>query len=492
MSLSRINDPINSINIIPKIRTEIKDAPNDNINIRPIINNYIRGISPSDINLKERESSNIYYSPDQIKYFPKNDSKIKKTYVGINNLTINHNTNLTNLNLYFLYNTEKTKKNNDDVYDLPIMHKKKEPEDSTRKNNFESKNHPRDNVYSIKENNTKKKYHSIKYSIKRNQTKSPNKNKQSERKHKHKRKKDNSPFSLKEKVAKDSNRNEPKGTLNLSEFTVINQIGKGTFGNIYTVQWKKNSKIYVLKKEVFNDVEFVEKRKNVIKIILNFLDKTKNKGLIEIYSNLFEKNKEQYNYYELMELGDRDLDQEINLRRQNDSYYTEKELVDMASQLIKTLSLMQKNHITHRDIKPQNILVVKDKYKLCDFGEIRIMERKEGIVVQRIRGSELYMSPILFYGLRNNMIQVKHNTYKSDVFSLGMCLLYAATMYFNCTDEIREMIDMNKISQVLKKYLGQRYSHKIIDLLYLMLQVEEQYRPDFIKLEEKLKSLGIV
>ena len=372
------------------------------------------------------------------------------------------------------------------------MHKKKEPEDSTRKNNFESKNHPRDNVYSIKENNTKKKYHSIKYSIKRNQTKSPNKNKQSERKHKHKRKKDNSPFSLKEKVAKDSNRNEPKGTLNLSEFTVINQIGKGTFGNIYTVQWKKNSKVYVLKKEVFNDVEFVEKRKNVIKIILNFLDKTKNKGLIEIYSNLFEKNKEQYNYYELMELGDRDLDQEINLRRQNDSYYTEKELVDMASQLIKTLSLMQKNHITHRDIKPQNILVVKDKYKLCDFGEIRIMERKEGIVVQRIRGSELYMSPILFYGLRNNMIQVKHNTYKSDVFSLGMCLLYAATMYFNCTDEIREMIDMNKINQVLKKYLGQRYSHKIIDLLYLMLQVEEQYRPDFIKLEEKLKSLGIV
>ena len=493
MSLSRINDPINNINIIPKIRTEIKDAPNDNINIKPIINNYIRGISPSDINKKDREQSNIYYSPDQIKYLPKNDSKIKKTYVGINNLTINHKKNLTNLNLYFLYNTEDSKKNTDGVYDLPVIHKKKEPEDSTRKNNFESKNHPKDNTYSIKENNVKKKYHSIKYSIKRNHTKSTNKNKQSEnRKHKHKRKKDSSPFSLKEKVAKDRNRNEPRGPLNLSEFTVINQIGKGTFGDIYIVQWKKNSKVYVLKKEVFNDVEFVEKRKKVITIILNFLDKTNNKGLIEIYSNLFEKNKEQYNYYELMELGDRDLDQEINLRRQNDSYYTEKELVDMASQLIKTLALMQKNHITHRDIKPQNILVVKDKYKLCDFGEIRIMERKEGIVVQRIRGSELYMSPILFYGLRNNMIQVKHNTYKSDVFSLGMCLLYAATMYFNCTDEIREMVDMNKISQVLKKYLGQRYSHKFIDLLYLMLQVEEQYRPDFIKLEEKLKSLEIV
>ena len=78
MSLSRINDLINNNNIIPKIRTEIKDAPNGNINIRPIINNYIRDVSPSDINIKEIGQSNIYYSPEQIKYLPKNDSKKKK------------------------------------------------------------------------------------------------------------------------------------------------------------------------------------------------------------------------------------------------------------------------------------------------------------------------------------------------------------------------------------------------------------------------------
>ena len=102
------------------------------------------------------------------------------------------------------------------------------------------------------------------------------------------------------------------------------------------------------------------------------------------------------------------------------------------------------------------------------------------------------MSPILFYGLRENMIQVKHNTYKSDVFSLGMCLLYAATMYFNCTDEIREIIDMNEIKMILNKYLGDRYSNKFISLIHLMLQVEEQHRPDFIQLEEKLNNLLIV
>ena len=186
-----------------------------------------------------------------------------------------------------------------------------------------------------------------------------------------------------------------------------------------------------------------------------------------------------------MEIGELDWEKEIISRTKNNLYYTEEELFNIASQLIKTLSLMQKNHITHRDIKPQNILVVKGQYKLCDFGEIRIM-KKEGIVVQRIRGSELYMSPILFFGMRNGLIQVKHNTYKSDVFSLGMCLLYAASMHFSGTDEIREMTDMNQINIVLNKYLGDRYSNKIISLIYLMLQTEEQLRPDFIELEKKL------
>ena len=278
---------------------------------------------------------------------------------------------------------------------------------------------------------------------------------------------------------------EPLGKLNLSEFIIKNQIGIGTFAKIFAVKWKKNKKDYALKKETFFNLGFIEKRKNVVNIIKDFIKKTNNNGIINIYSNFWEKKNKEYNYYELMEIGELDWEKEIISRTKNNLYYTEEELFNIASQLIKTLSLMQKNHITHRDIKPQNILVVKGQYKLCDFGEIRIM-KKEGIVVQRIRGSELYMSPILFLGLRTGLIQVKHNTYKSDVFSLGMCLLYAASMHFSGTDEIREMTDMNQINIVLNKYLGDRYSNKIISLIYLMLQTEEQLRPDFIELEKKL------
>ena len=99
------------------------------------------------------------------------------------------------------------------------------------------------------------------------------------------------------------------------------------------------------------------------------------------------------------------------------------------TQLIGILYLMQKNHITHRDIKPQNVLIINGKYKLYDFGEIRVLERA-GLIIQRVRGSELYISPILFQGLHNNLIQVRHNTYKSDVFSLGKCLFYACSLIF--------------------------------------------------------------
>ena len=472
-----MNSHIN-INTIYPIKKKVKDFPDDNINITPILD-YIRDTSPDGYNAtKNNYNSNNYFSPNKLKKDPENTFKINQAYFDINNLTINHNTNLTNLNLYFLYNSEnKSDKKQLKNQNLNTV-KKKEPIDSVRKKNFNMKNNPmHKEIKVVRENNYKKKPLNNSNSFY-----GMNQNNQSNIMAKI------NEYSKTYRAKTEIKAIEPKGKLNLAEFTKISQIGKGSFGKIFAVKWVKNDKVYVLKKEIFNDIEFVEKRKNVVNIVVNFMEKTNNKGIIQIYSSLCKKIEKEYHYYELMELGEMDWEKEINLRREKNLYYTENELINISSQLIKTLSLMQKNHITHRDIKPQNILIVNGKYKLCDFGEIRIMER-EGIVVQRIRGSELYMSPILFYGLRANMIQVKHNTYKSDVFSLGMCIIYAATMYFNCTDEIREITDMKIIKKVLIKHLGDKYSNKLISLIYIMLQIEEKLRPDFIKLEENLNTL---
>ena len=264
-----------------------------------------------------------------------------------------------------------------------------------------------------------------------------------------------------------------------------------------------------MKKEILNDFEDVKKRKKNCSIIQNFVEKTNNKGVINLYGNLCFKNKNKINiitcnfgneikkvkvneyiYYELMEKAERDWDKEINIRSQYELYYTEKEIMIIINQLISTLSLLEKFHITHRDIKPQNILISNGQYKLCDFGEIRVLKR-DGLIVQRVRGSELYMSPILFAGLHNDLIQVKHNTYKSDVFSLGMCLFYACSLTYGGVDSIRELNDMNEVKSILFNYLGKRYSEKLILLILLMLEVDENKRPNFIQLEELLKNMNI-
>ena len=96
-----------------------------------------------------------------------------------------------------------------------------------------------------------------------------------------------------------------------------------------------------------------------------------------------------------MELAERDWEQELSNRKKNNLYYSEYELVNILGNLIKTFSLLQSKHITHRDVKPQNIMIFKGKLKICDFGNVRILKR-DGVIIQKIRGGELFMSPILF------------------------------------------------------------------------------------------------
>ena len=284
--------------------------------------------------------------------------------------------------------------------------------------------------------------------------------------------------------------------LNLEEFKFGKQIGKGTFGNIFSVKWSKNNQYYAMKKEILNNIEDIIIRRKSCKIMQNFVKDTGCKGIIKLYGNLCFKNisnKEnipynEYIYYELMEKAEQDWDNEIRERSLTNKYYSEKEIIDIIFQLIKTLALMQKNHITHRDIKPQNILIINGMYKLCDFGEIRVLERA-GLVVQRVRGSELYMSPKMFDGLHRNLIQVKHNTYKSDVFSLGMCLFYACSLSYSGVDAIREINDMEMVEKILFQHLNERYSNTLIMLILSMLEVDESKRCNFIQLEEIVKNL---
>ena len=103
------------------------------------------------------------------------------------------------------------------------------------------------------------------------------------------------------------------------------------------------------------------------------------------------------------------------------------------------------------------------------------------------------MSPILFHALQSknqNDKYTEHNTYKSDVFSLGLCLLLASTLTFNALFDIRELDDMLSIKIALSKYL-KGYSRQFTDILYQMIEIDEKKRFDFIELDKYIAGMNI-
>ena len=192
-----------------------------------------------------------------------------------------------------------------------------------------------------------------------------------------------------------------------------------------------------------------------------------------------------YSIYVLMELAQCDWNTEIKIRNKKMLYYTENEIVYILKQLIKALFYLNKNNIAHRDIKPQNILKFKNNiYKIADFGEAKKLN--DSIQEATLRGSQLFMAPILYNGLKFNKKEVIHNAYKSDIFSLGYCCLYAMCLSVNILNDIREIVNQKVLNLIIEKELNKRYSNKIIILLENMLKIKEDERYDYETIQNYL------
>ena len=188
-----------------------------------------------------------------------------------------------------------------------------------------------------------------------------------------------------------------------------------------------------------------------------------------------------------MELAETDWEKIIIERSHQLIYYSEEELINIIRVLVYSFNELQQEKISHRDIKPQNILICKNNiFKIADFGEAKLLKSNyPNTDMQTIRGTELFMSPILFQGMRlRRLNSIEHNTYKSDVFSLGFCFVFASTLTFNSLYDIREVYDMEKIELSIRKYFNKRYSDKYIKLILGMLEIDENKRMDFIELNK--------
>jgi len=277
--------------------------------------------------------------------------------------------------------------------------------------------------------------------------------------------------------------------LNINAFKLIKLIGNGSYANIYLVQENKTKKKYAFKKIIVDGEREVEKIKNEIEIlkVLCELDNDSKKSILEIYKYCIKKlDITSYCFYFLMPLAKTDWLKQIE---DENMIYTEEKLIEILINLSKALSIMQYKNIAHRDIKPQNILIMDNgDYKIADFDESIFVKKAYNFF--EIKGTEMFMCPLLHNCIFSGCKKIKINVYKSDIYSLGLCFVYAITKNLDLLNDIRNCSNDNKNKNDIFNCINDHveYSEEFKNLIMKMIAFNEKERLDSIELYSIVKK----
>ena len=277
-------------------------------------------------------------------------------------------------------------------------------------------------------------------------------------------------------------------------YTIQKNIGQGSYGQLFSAINNKTKKLYAIKELICQELNSLD---DYIKgLYINYENKHEN--ILDIYGiHIIISDEKLISLYALMDLGECDWENEINKRIELKNYYSEDELIYILRGLASALAFLQRKNVAHRDIKLENILLFpnNDKktnkydkiYKICDFGEAK-QRIKYNTKHNTVRGTDYYMSPQLLNGLNNKKDYVKNNPYKSDVFSLGCCMIIAATLELDFIEDIRNEDKQEEVDDLITDKLKNNYSDKFINIILKMIAYNETSRIDCIDLENLIKK----
>jgi serine/threonine protein kinase len=209
----------------------------------------------------------------------------------------------------------------------------------------------------------------------------------------------------------------------------------------------------------------INKNQVAIKKIKNDNISDKFKSEIEIIKSLNNKNilkfieiiKHKESIYIISELCDYPLSKII------DKLDDEHEIMKIMYQLSQGLKYLYENNILHRDLKPDNILILNNEIKIADFGFAKIFDNNNSML-NTFCGTPNYMAPeILLNSLYNS---------KSDLWSLGMILyqIIYKKFPFKNIDNIIELTKHYKNSAI--EFPKTKYSDNLMNLLKSLLIID--------------------
>ncbi|GMQ56899.1 Stk1 family PASTA domain-containing Ser/Thr kinase [Vallitalea sediminicola] len=202
------------------------------------------------------------------------------------------------------------------------------------------------------------------------------------------------------------------GVILSGRYEIIEKVGSGGMSIVYKAKCNKLERyvaVKVLRDEFCLDEEFVRR----FKVEAQSAASLSHHNIVNIYDVGNDKNI----YYIVMELLDG-----ITLKEyiKNNAPLSDAETIKIAASIASALEHAHENHIIHRDIKPQNIIITKDgNVKVADFGIARVATDKTIVAPTNASGSVHYISPEQARG--------GFCDEKSDLYSLGITMYEMAT-----------------------------------------------------------------
>jgi len=206
----------------------------------------------------------------------------------------------------------------------------------------------------------------------------------------------------------------------LSNLEIVRRLGAGGFGTCYLANQQpldRHVAVKVLRSELSNDSQFIERFKREMKILAGF----QHPNIVQIFT----ASDEPPLYYVMEFIGN-----VKNESRTLAHLLEEKGKLDEAT--VQRLSLQMTNAlhsahlkgIIHRDIKPQNILLTNNgqAVKVCDFGIARVKSAKESSESHQSMTRTGSPMGTLDYMAPEQIADAKNADERSDVYSLGAVL----------------------------------------------------------------------